>query len=160
MAFVDPVNQWLYENVREALELFESQPKEFGDYSYVQHYTQEILILVFTRIGRENAYFMVSIYGNPEDYPAEEKDYFQELLTTHDVSPFQQLSYHAIVGEKGEGESYADHASEIVETIFIRDERSENEAESENERSDPGEDERSENEAESENESSEEGEGA
>jgi hypothetical protein len=106
----------VYELLHRALDEFESNRKEWNGYSYIQVLSDDILILVFSKVGKENKYFMVCMYGK-EGETEPDADYFPQVLSGVRI-PFYQISYHTIVGERGEGERYRDHVDEIVEMLL------------------------------------------
>ena len=119
LLFHSPSEEWMYQHVAVALDRFESERRSYLDYVYVEYHTEEILVIVFSKDGRENQYFMVCIYGNTEEnLVRSEQDYFEKICQNLSISPYEQLSYHSIIGERGEGDRYRDSAYEIVTTIF------------------------------------------
>jgi hypothetical protein len=112
----------MYEHVCSALDQFETQRLEYLDYVYIEYQIDLLLIIVFTKAGKENQYYMVSIFGNTSRSPIRSsQDYFERICQCLPIEPYEQLSHHAIIGEREEGRRYRDSAREIVEMILRED---------------------------------------
>jgi hypothetical protein len=115
----DPVQEWLYDHVCAALNSFETDRKTYESYCYTTYIIEEIMLTIFSKSGREDNYFMICVYANVENLPTPPgEDYFLKICKGESIYPYEQVSYHVIVGERGEGERYSDHAYQIVSTMF------------------------------------------